>query len=81
MLGNFSFGDYFKKEAIEWSWEYITEVLKLDKERLWVSVFGTDDEAYRIWNEEIGVPKERIVRLGVVKYIMILRIWVKTMKK
>ena len=64
MLGNFSFGDYFKKEAIEWSWEYITEVLKLDKERLWVSVFETDDEAYRIWNEEIGVPKERLVRLG-----------------
>ena len=64
MLGNFSFGDYFKKEAIEWSWEYITEVLKLDKERLWVSVFETDDEAYRIWNEEIGVPKERLVKLG-----------------
>ena len=64
MLGNFSFGDYFKKEAIEWSWEYITEVLKLDKERLWVSVFETDDEAYRIWNEEIGIPKERLVRLG-----------------
>ncbi|EEY35260.1 alanine--tRNA ligase [Pseudoleptotrichia goodfellowii] len=64
MLGNFSFGDYFKKEAIEWSWEYITKVLKLDKERLWVSVFETDDEAYKIWNEEIGVPAERMVRLG-----------------
>lgn len=64
MLGNFSFGDYFKKEAIEWSWEYITEKLKLDKERLWVSVFETDDEAYKIWNEEIGIPASRIVRLG-----------------
>ena len=64
MLGNFSFGDYFKREAIEWSWEYITKVLKLDKERLWVSVFETDDEAYKIWNEEIGIPKERLVRLG-----------------
>lgn len=64
MLGNFSFGDYFKREAIEWSWEYITKILKLDKERLWVSVFETDDEAYKIWNEEIGIPEERLVRLG-----------------
>ena len=64
MLGNFSFGDYFKKEAIEWSWEYITKVLKLDPERLYVSVFTTDDEAYKIWNKHIGVPAERIVRLG-----------------
>ena len=64
MLGNFSFGDYFKKEAIEWSWEYITKVLKLDPERLYVSVYKTDDEAYEIWNKEIGVPKDRIVRLG-----------------
>ena len=64
MLGNFSFGDYFKKEAIEWSWEYITKVLKLEEERLWVSVFETDDEAYEIWNKYIGVPEERIVRLG-----------------
>lgn len=64
MLGNFSFGDYFKKEAIEWSWEYITKVLKLEEERLWVSVFETDDEAYEIWNKHIGVPEERIVRLG-----------------
>ena len=64
MLGNFSFGDYFKKEAIEWSWEYITKILKLDPERLYVSVYKTDDEAYEIWNKEIGVPEDRIVRLG-----------------
>ena len=64
MLGNFSFGDYFKKEAIEWSWEYITKILKLDLERLYVSVYKTDDEAYEIWNKEIGVPEDRIVRLG-----------------
>ena len=64
MLGNFSFGDYFKKEAIEWSWEYITKILKLDPERLYVSVFTTDDEAYEIWNKDIGIPHERLVRLG-----------------
>ena len=64
MLGNFSFGDYFKKEAIEWSWEYITKVLKLEEDRLWVSVYKTDDEAYEIWNKDIGVPQDRIVRLG-----------------
>ena len=64
MLGNFSFGDYFKKEAIEWSWEYITKILKLDPERLYASVYKTDDEAYEIWNKEIGVPEDRIVRLG-----------------
>ena len=64
MLGNFSFGDYFKEEAIEWSWEFITEVLKLDPEKLWISIFTTDDEAERIWNQKIGVPMERLVRLG-----------------
>lgn len=64
MLGNFSFGDYFKKEAIAWSWEFITEVLKLDKEKLWISVFESDDEAEKIWIEECNFPKERIVRLG-----------------
>ena len=64
MLGNFSFGDYFKKESIEWSWEYITEVLKLEKEKLYISVFETDDDAYKIWNEVIGIPKEHLVRLG-----------------
>ena len=64
MLGNFSFGDYFKREAIFWSWEYITEVLKLEPEKLWASVFLDDDEAYEIWNKEVGVPAERLVRLG-----------------
>ena len=64
MLGNFSFGDYFKTEAIHWAWEFLTEVMKLPKERLWVSVYEKDDEAYRIWHDEIGVPAERIVKLG-----------------
>lgn len=64
MLGNFSFGDYFKKEAIEWSWEFVTEVLKLDKDKLWISVYKDDDESAKIWTEEIGFPMERIVRLG-----------------
>ena len=64
MLGNFSFGDYFKKESIEWSWEYITEVLKLEKEKLYISVFETDDEAYQIWNEHVGIEKDHLVRLG-----------------
>lgn len=64
MLGNFSFGDYFKKEAIEWSWEFVTEVLKIDKDKLWVSVFTTDDEAEQIWIEKCNFPKERLVRLG-----------------
>ena len=64
MLGNFSFGDYFKEEAITWSWEFVTEVLKLDKDKLWVSVFTTDDEAEKIWIEKCNFPKERIVRLG-----------------
>ena len=64
MLGNFSFGDYFKREAIEFAWELVTEVLKLPKEKLYVSVYREDEEAYRIWNEDIGVPSERIWRLG-----------------
>lgn len=64
MLGNFSFGDYFREEAIVWSWEFITEVLKLEKEKLWISVFTTDDEAERIWIEKCNFPKERIVRMG-----------------
>lgn len=64
MLGNFSFGDYFKKEAIVWSWEFVTEVLGLPKEKLWVTVFTTDDEAEEIWIRECRFPKERIVRMG-----------------
>ena len=64
MLGNFSFGDYFKKEAIAYAWELLTEVYKLPKEKLWVTVYAEDDEAYEIWNKQIGVPAERIVRIG-----------------
>ena len=64
MLGNFSFGDYFKREAIAYAWELLTEVFKLPPERLWVTVYAEDDEAYRLWAEEIGVPRERIVRIG-----------------
>jgi len=64
MLGNFSFGDYFKHEAINYAWELLTSVYKLPKEKLWVTVYQTDDEAYDIWTKEIGVPAERIVRIG-----------------
>ncbi|MBQ1547960.1 MAG: alanine--tRNA ligase [Lachnospiraceae bacterium] len=62
MLGNFSFGDYFKEEAISWSWEYLTEVLKLDPERLYPSIYGEDEEAFEIWNKKIGIPAEKITR-------------------
>src|SRR6056297_1476399 len=64
MLGNFSFGDYFKKEAIAWSWEFMTKVMEIDKEKLWVSVYHEDEEAYKIWAEDIKVPEEKIVKLG-----------------
>ena len=64
MLGNFSFGDYFKTEAIHWSWEFLTEVVGLDPHRLYPSVYLEDDEAYDIWNKEMGIPKERIFRFG-----------------
>ncbi len=63
MLGNFSFGDYYKKEIIPWAWEFVTEVLKLDKDRLWITIYETDDEAFDIWRE-VGVPADRIKRKG-----------------
>ncbi|WP_334188612.1 alanine--tRNA ligase [Noviherbaspirillum sp.] len=64
MLGNFSFGDYFKHDAIQYAWELLTDVFKLPKEKLWVTVYAEDDEAYEIWNKTVGVPAERIVRIG-----------------
>ena len=64
MLGNFSFGDYFKKEAIPWAWEFLTKELEIPEELLWPSVYEEDDEAYAIWRDVIGVPEERIVKLG-----------------
>ncbi len=64
MLGNFSFGDYFKKEIIPWSWEFVVEHLQLPPEKLWISIYLDDDEAFEIWHNDVGVPAERIVRLG-----------------
>jgi alanyl-tRNA synthetase len=64
MLGNWSFGDYFKRDAIRYAWELLTEVFKLPADKLWVTVYHTDDEAYGIWHKEMGVPAERIVRIG-----------------
>ena len=64
MLGNFSFGDYFKNEAIPWAWEYLTKTLEIPEELLWPSVYEKDDEAYALWRDVIGVPEERIVKLG-----------------
>src|SRR5512145_2925122 len=64
MLGNFSFGDYFKKDAIQFAWELLTRVYKLAPERLWATVYETDDEAYEIWTKVIGIPRERVVRIG-----------------
>ena len=64
MLGNFSFGDYFKEEAIAWSWEFLTEVVGLDPDRLYPSIYENDDEAFDIWNKKMGIPAERIFRFG-----------------
>ncbi len=64
MLGNFSFGDYFKEEAITFAWEFVTDVLKLDKDKLWITVYKDDDEAEDIWKNIVGIDPERIARLG-----------------
>ena len=64
MLGNFSFGDYFKKEAIAWAWEFVIDVMGLEKEQLWVTIFQDDDEAHELWQKMIGIPVDKIVRLG-----------------
>ncbi|MDD5170384.1 MAG: alanine--tRNA ligase, partial [Syntrophales bacterium] len=64
MLGNFSFGDYFKKESISWGWEFLTEVMAIPKDKLWITIYQDDDEAFDIWNKNVGVPAERIVRMG-----------------
>lgn len=64
MLGNFSFGDYFKSEAIAWAWEFLTKTLEIPAEKLWITIFESDDEAEKIWMENIGIPKDRIIRLG-----------------
>ncbi|MHB8804849.1 MAG: alanine--tRNA ligase-related protein, partial [Coriobacteriia bacterium] len=64
MLGNFSFGDYFKSEACAWAYEFSTSVLGMDPDRLWFSIYEDDDEAETIWRDEVGVPQERIVRMG-----------------
>ena len=64
MLGNFSFGDYFKEEAIPWAWEFFTKVLELPEDKLYVSVYQDDDEAFEIWNKKVGIPEKKIVRLG-----------------
>ncbi|MGZ5848826.1 MAG: alanine--tRNA ligase, partial [Ramlibacter sp.] len=64
MLGNWSFGDYFKRESLKWAWELLTEVYKLPKDKLWATVYQEDDEAYAIWTQEIGLPPERVVRIG-----------------
>ena len=64
MLGNFSFGDYFKHEATAWAWEFLTQVLEIPKELLWITIYEDDDEARDIWVNEVGIPPERIVRMG-----------------
>ena len=64
MLGNFSFGDYFKKEAIPWAWEFCTKVIELPEDRIWVTIYLDDDEAFDIWTKDVGIPAERVVRLG-----------------
>lgn len=64
MLGNFSFANYFKKEAIQWAWEFVTEDLKMPVDKLWITIYEEDDEAFEIWNKDVGIPPERIKRMG-----------------
>ena len=64
MLGNFAFGDYYKKDVIPWSWDFVTNYLKLDPERLWITIYESDDEAFDIWTKDVGVPPERVIRKG-----------------
>src|SRR5678809_1139938 len=64
MLGNFSFGDYFKREAIRYAWDLLTKVYGLTPDRMWTTVYETDDEAFELWTKDLGVPKERVVRIG-----------------
>jgi alanyl-tRNA synthetase len=64
MLGNFSFGDYFKDEAVTWGWEFLTETMGIPKEKLWISIYEDDDEAFEIWNKKMGIPADKIVRMG-----------------
>ena len=64
MLGNFSFGDYFKHEATAWAWEFCTKTLEMPVDKLWVTIYQDDDEAFDIWTKEVGVAPERIVRMG-----------------
>ncbi len=64
MLGNFSFGNYFKEEAITWAWEFVTKILKLEEERLWITIYKDDDRSFEIWHDQVGLPEERIIRMG-----------------
>ena len=64
MLGNFAFGDYYKKEVIPWSWDFVTNYLKLDPKRLWITIYEKDDEAFEIWTKDVGIPPERVIRKG-----------------
>ncbi|OQX82522.1 MAG: hypothetical protein B6D53_04470 [Candidatus Omnitrophica bacterium 4484_49] len=75
MLGNFSFGDYFKQEAIVWAWEFVTEVLKIPPEKIWVSVYKDDKEAYEVWKDKVKFPEDRIPRPVTVEDLLKSGIW------